>query len=70
MLSSYSLVKHEKTEVRDYFKKLLTSKNIEFEEQKKDDGIWIKWYPKNKEQIDKIDIKVVGYMFKLESKAK
>ena len=70
MLSSYSLVKHEKTEVRDYFKKLLTSKNIEFEEQKKDDGIWIKWYPKNKEQIDKIDIKVVGYMFELESKAK
>jgi len=61
----FTPIKLSSPEARTYFKKLLTSKNIEFYEIKKEDGIWINWHPKNNLQKDELESKVMHHMLKL-----
>ena len=68
--SSAAFVKYKKPEVREYLEQLLTSKNIEHREEIIDGEVWIKWYPKDEIQQNKIQMEVVNYMFNLQSKAK
>ncbi len=69
-LTSSTAVKYEEVEARDYLKALLESKNIDYEEEHRDDGIWIKWYPESEEQKNKIHMSVVNHVFDIKSEEK
>jgi len=63
MLSHYVSGKYKERKVRKYIKILLRSKNMEFYEETRPDGIWISWFPKNEEQRKRIQMQVVQFVF-------
>ncbi len=69
-LARSNAVKYDEPEARDYFKSILKDKGLEFEEEQREDGIWIKWYPENDVQRDEIQMEVVKYMFDLKAQEK
>jgi len=62
-LASSTAVKYKEVDARNYLKSILESKDIDFKEEHRDDGVWIKWYPESEEQKNKIHRSVVNHEF-------
>lgn len=69
-LSNKSSLIYKEVEARDYFKKILDSRGMEYTESINNNEIWITWYPKNSEQKETIQMQVVQYMIDLKANTK
>jgi hypothetical protein len=67
-LSSGIVVKYEDPESNQYLRKLLTSMGLTFRVEKRTDGEWTRWYPKNEEQRKEVHMKVVQREFEVKKK--
>ena len=51
---------------REYFKSLLTSKQMKYRVEPRDDGEWIRWYPRDEKEQKDFEMKVVQHAFALQ----
>ena len=64
------LVRYDDDVSLDYLKMLLTSEGLKFRVEKKKDGEWLRWYPKDKAQEKAMNLKVMEHQIDLEECAK
>lgn len=59
------LVRYDDDTSLDYLKILLTTQGLKFRVEKKKDGEWVRWYPKDKAQEQAMNLKVMEHQIDL-----
>jgi hypothetical protein len=65
-ISGGVVVRYEDNESRDYLKSLLSSQEMKYRVEAREDGEWIRWYPQSEAQQKEIEMKVVQHNFDLQ----